>query len=158
MTLVLGMFSGGIAYNQKLTMTGAARESSRYGATLPVTPKCATTGASTNQDEWLRCVASIAVQTLTGQLSPSAPGRSICVAYVNQTGVVIPGGNDATRNLTLTTNDTGAFANAVCPGAPTASTSQRQVQVVLKRTSKLQLLFFNTPLALTSTSVSRFER
>src|SRR5690242_4385510 len=57
--LVFGAFSGAQAYNQKLTLVAAAREASRYGATLPIDatstaaddcnlPKTMTT--------WLNCV------------------------------------------------------------------------------------------------------
>src|SRR5712691_4500636 len=35
MMLVMGAFSGAIAYNQKLDLAHAAREGARYGATLP---------------------------------------------------------------------------------------------------------------------------
>ena len=34
MMLILGMFSGGIAYNRKNSMTNAVREGARYGATI----------------------------------------------------------------------------------------------------------------------------
>ena len=42
--LILGLFTGGMAYNRKITIVNAAREASRYGATLPVS-KSATPGA-----------------------------------------------------------------------------------------------------------------
>src|SRR5688500_18036442 len=52
MMLLLGMFTGGMAYNRRLTITSAAREGGRYAATLP-------TAAYGTVDLWLADVAAV---------------------------------------------------------------------------------------------------
>ncbi len=157
MTLVLGMLSGGVAYNQKLTMTGAARETSRYAATLPISPGCGTTGA-TDLDKWLHCVANVAVQTSADELPTTAPDRSICVAYVKPSALAPSFSGDSSRRIELTNSNTGTTTNGPCPGAPSSSIAHRHVQVVMERDSQIQALFFTYPVSLQSTSVTRFER
>lgn len=150
MTLILGLFSGGLAYNRKLTLTAAARETTRYGATLPVSPACtAATAGSTDIEKWLNCVANVAVQTSVEELRPGHPERSICVGHVSDTGV--------SNHLIYTTTNSGTAKTGPCPGAPSTS-STRQVQVVLQRRSDIDALFFDYPVLVRGTSVSRFER
>ena len=55
MALILGMFSGGIAYNQKLDLTHATREGARYGATVAVTNQFA------NGQNWASNVRAAAI-------------------------------------------------------------------------------------------------
>lgn len=157
MMLVLGMITGGIAYNQKLTMTGAARETSRYAATLPISPACGSTGA-TDLDKWLHCVANVAVQTSADELPASAPGRSICVAYVKPSALASSFPGDFSRRIELTASNTGTTTNGTCANAPASSIAHRHVQVVMQRDSEIQALFFTYPVSLTATSVTRFER
>src|SRR5207245_5966279 len=77
MALVLGMFSGAVAYNRKITLTGAARDAGRYATTHPVT---GTVGA------WLTDVAQFTASNSQGELDPGSAGRYICVAYVPPNG------------------------------------------------------------------------
>ncbi|MDP9389393.1 MAG: pilus assembly protein [Actinomycetota bacterium] len=161
MTLVLGMISAGVAYNQKLTMTAAAREASRYASTLPVTPACGSTGetgANADLKEWLKCVAAVAVQASADELPTTAPGREICVAYVKPAALTSTGANDLDRRLVLTTSNTAVSENGTCPSAPASSIAHRHVQVVMKRNSEIQALFFTYPVSLKATSMTRFER
>src|SRR4051812_9981136 len=60
---ILGAFSGGTAYSQRLSLSGAAREASRFAATLPV---ASATGGTLNG--WLGDVATAAEQAATGDL------------------------------------------------------------------------------------------
>ena len=151
MTLVLGMLTGGIAYNQKITITNAVREGSRYGATLAVNPDMAT---------WLRAIAVDVRDNATGDLQDGASGRRICVAYVH------PDGADQTSHIVV---DTDAIPAIVVPvtGRCTLSDGttftdglppdQRRVNVVASRTTKLEALLFSRSLLLQAQSVTRFE-
>ena len=79
--LILGMVSAGIAFNNQLALTHAAREGGRLAATLPVTNFA-------NMDAWLDAVAIAVVNDSTGSLGPGVPGHFVCVAFVHPAGVV----------------------------------------------------------------------
>jgi len=70
--LILGMFTGGIAYNQKQQVTFAAREGARYGATVPAVQ------AFSNPDSWAENVRAIVVDRSDGDLVDA----EVCVALV----------------------------------------------------------------------------
>lgn len=155
MTLALGMFSGGQSYDRKITITNAAREASRYGATLPVANFAApfTAPATTPLEAWLVSVANIAEQNAGDDLSSAVPGRSICVAYVYPQGTVATPNDRTTRLMRTTTN---TFSNSTCynDGRPA---TERRVQVRVTRPSEIQGLFFSFDLTLTAESLTRFE-
>ena len=71
MALILGMFSGGIAYNQKLDLTHATREGARYGATVAVTNQFA------NGQSWASNVRDLIIDRASGDLSGNVR-RAIC--------------------------------------------------------------------------------
>src|SRR5215212_4763317 len=87
MCVLLGMFTSGFTFNQKLAVTNGVREGSRYGATLPVSSSCGS-GAGT-MTCWLTQVANITEQASEGDLGASAPNREICVAYVYPAGTLV---------------------------------------------------------------------
>src|SRR4051812_14987805 len=70
--LVVGIMSFGTAHEQKLSLTNAAREGARFGATLPA-----------SSPNWVQQVQDVAVASATGDLATGVPGRSICVALNN---------------------------------------------------------------------------
>lgn len=162
LTLIFGMFSGGIAYNRKLVLTNAVREGSRYGATLAVAQAPPLTPACTDQiDCWLSKVASVTQQASEGELSSSGGGWKVCVAYVHPAGTAT---NDMNRKLERTPPSTDAItkvppstlAQATCfdDGRPP---SERRVQVTAQRAGKLEYLVSSMSLTLRSQSVTRFE-
>ncbi len=140
--LVLGMFTGGLAYNRKLALTQATREAARYGATLPV--------ATLNS--WLDAVATVAVKSAEGELESGVPNRSVCVAYVFQTGTP----QSQTKRRVETTGGPSYEFDRECftDGRPLNET---RVQVATARTSNLEALLFSQDLVLRSEAVSRFE-
>jgi Flp pilus assembly protein TadG len=142
--LILGMFTGGLAYSQSISMNNAAREAARYGASLPQ-------GGSA--DAWLRDVATAAREAATGDLATGVPGENICVAYVH------PGatsGQQTTRRLVLQ-GASESFSNQTCrtDGRPP---SERRVQVQVRRTTTLEALVFSRELTLERGAVMRYER
>jgi Flp pilus assembly protein TadG len=144
MMLMLGIFTGGLAYNRKLAMTNGSREAARFGATVPV--------VATGMTAWLDSVAAVAVSSAEGEMDSGVSGRSICVAYVYPAGVTA---TDKTASRRQTASGT-TYGTTPCysDGQPN---SVRRVQVVLERTSELQALLVTRNLTLRSRSVVRFE-
>lgn len=165
--LIFGMFSGGLAYNRKLTLTNAVREGSRYGATLAVaqartqpTPACT---LASDMQCWLDQVADITQQAAEGELGSSASAREICVAYVHPDGVTASA-DDKNHKLLRTFSAPDAFSTD--PGSATPANTcfldgrpdgERRVQVTAQRDGKLEYLVSSSNLTLSSKSVTRFE-
>lgn len=146
--LVIGLVSAGIAYNEKLALTHAARETARFGATLPISNPV----YPTNLNQWLDALAVRAVDDATGSLDPAAPGYSLCVAYVYPDGT---GADDQTRKRV----DTGGgpvFSAGTCfaDGRPD---EERRVQVQASQNTDFEALLFSTTVTLTSRATARFE-
>jgi hypothetical protein len=144
--LILGLFTGGLAYNRKITIVNAAREGSRYAATLPVSNFADLHG-------WLGAVADATEKNASGELKTGTAGRSICVAYVHPNGVAA---NDQTTMLVRT--DAGStFSSGTCFEDGRPDPDETRVQVQVARQSQLQTLVFTWDLDLTSTSLTHFE-
>jgi hypothetical protein len=148
--LVVGMVSAGIAYNHKLSLTHAAREAGRYGATLPVT-----SFASLNL--WLDDLATRVADNATGSLEATAPNRYICVAYVFPNGP-ISSVLDHTRRREESPSGLVTYADGACPGVTdTRPGGERRVQVQVRRDTDIEALFFSTTVTLNSQALSRYE-
>lgn len=146
--LLLGTVTASLAYGQRTSLQTAAREASRFGASLPV---------SSGIDVWLRDVLDVARGAAGGDLAPTVPGQYVCVAYVHPAG---SSPNDRTSRLTETNGVVGSVTNgptATCfdDGRPA---SERRIQVVTGRTSTIQAIAFAVDVDLQSTSAARFER
>lgn len=139
-TLLLGMFTGGLAYTRKLSVTDATREGARYGATLPLT-------AAATTDAWLQQVAAVAVASSDGELEPGESGAFVCVSYV-------PGSGTA-RRMQKAGTSSAVFSDGTC--FADGRTNESRIQVAGRRTSKLELLVWSNDLTLSSQSVVRFE-
>jgi hypothetical protein len=166
LALVLGAFTGAAAYSRKQNLISAAREGARFGATLSVSPVNSTcTTGSTDMDKWLNCVKAAVVQAASGDLNPGGSTRYVCVAYVNNTGTLQSGvtqADDQTSYAWWDASDTehGPLVGSqsdVCD-ATTVSSTDRQVQVVVKQSGTLQVALASTSLTLKASSVARFER
>lgn len=164
MSIVLGMFSGGASYNRKISMTNAAAEASRYGATLAPGP-LPFTAPDHGLDTWLRKVADAVIQNADGDLDVGIDRRTICVAYVhpdNSVPLTVDSRDDKGHSLKLTSN--GSTDTPSPAEGPTAKCfddglldSDRRVQIEVSRPSPLNALFFSYDVTLTSRSVTRFE-
>ena len=170
MTLVLGMFSGGLAYNRKNTLINAVREGARYGATLdpeglPFLPDPAgAPGSSHGLDTWLYRVADAVQQNAEGELDTGTEALAICVAYVSPSGPNHgPPGDPVNDTVghSLNRDNTGSSYGTSGPTAEcfadNLGSADQRVQVEVTRKSDIQLLFFSIPVTLTSSSVMRFE-
>jgi hypothetical protein len=146
LVLLMGIVTGGMAYNRSIGVDNAARESARYGATLPVE-----SGMST----WLNDVADIAIGAATGALDDGEPGRLVCVAYVHPDGSTA---DDQTTRVVVDTAGNRVETVGTDCFADARPNDERRVQVQLKRTSDLILVFWSRTLQLTGESTVRFER
>lgn len=139
--LVFGMVTYGTALAQRNAIENAAREASRFGATTPV---------STNVKTWLDQVTGVAVAASTGDLGAAAPDRYLCVALVGTEDL------DG-RRVTLGASDVTYASSGGCPDT-TCPSSDPCVQVVLRRSAKLEAVAFQRSITLDGSGVSAFER
>ncbi len=155
--LVFGGISSAIAFDRNNTMTHAAREAARAGATLPAN------GATQVPDAWFDDVASIAETSANGHLDDAIPGRYICVAYVG----FAPDDNsssDWTRRR-VESGATVTYANGSLADPSTwcyddgrgSNGAERRIQVQVGRDTEFSVVFWTQNIGLRSSGVSRFE-
>ena len=142
--LMLGIISSSIAYEQSSSIKNASRETSRYGATLPV---------EGDLSAWLIDVSGIAEASATGDLDLTKDDHSLCVAYVYPHGMEA---DDST--LSLTVDSTGATEGSFDCFTDGRPGSERRVQVLIQRDAKIEAVFFSGDVSLSGEAASRFER
>ena len=176
MMLVLGMFSGGLAYNQNLSINHAAREGSRFGATLS---KASPGGLSAL--DWTAAVRNKVVEAATGELgSCSSPttctfpaGHYVCVALVvpDTVGPFPPYHSNFGQSPPLPTTKYAAIfgdlAAAAADGISVSGTNgcyddgisdtYLRVHVAVGRPAEIEALVWSRTLGLESRGTSRFE-
>lgn len=141
MSLVLGIFSGGLMLSHKMSLTQAAREAARYGATVPQNQCSASCGRYPN---WASLVQAIAVQRSDGELTASGT----CVALVSGSGSApVPVSSDFTT-------DSGGKA---CFADNSADAGLR-VQVRTTKPDSMEWFFGSTNVTLSAQSVARYEK
>lgn len=138
--LLLGTVTAAIAYSQHTSLQTAAREASRFGATLP----------APDVNVWLNQVMGVAKNAAIGDLASDVPGQKICVAYVHPS-------TGQTRSLTQTGGVTGGPSSSVCfdDGRPA---DEARVQVLAERSTTIQAVLFSRTVTLSTRSAARFER
>ena len=146
LVILMGIITGGIAFNRNISVDNAARESARYGATLPV---------ESGMHTWLNDVADVAIRSASGDLDDGIQGRAVCVAYVYPDG-----GDPDDRTSRILVNSAGVRTISVgstcfADGRPN---DERRVQVQLARESDLILVLWGRTLTLQGESTVRFER
>jgi hypothetical protein len=150
--LLLGIVTGAQAYGQKLSITNASREGSRYGATLPVGNFA---GESNPMNAWLDDVAAKTKNSVDGGLPTGLSGRALCVAYVYPNGPLTdPVDHTAVRREdaagNVTYNTTPCFTDS-------RTNAERRVQITLNRNATLDAFLIKTTIGLATRSISRFE-
>jgi hypothetical protein len=151
LALLVGIITSGAALNRSNSLNNAARESARFGATLP----------ADNLTWWLNKVADVAIDAATGDLADGTDGRYVCAAFVYPKGTVPADSSvgedhtvrievDATGTKTITTG-----SDCYPDGRPN---DERRVQVVAERTTDLQFFFFDRVVTIDGQSAARYER
>lgn len=137
-SLLLGLVTGGLAYNKKIALTDAVRGAARYGATLNDSPTFATS------------VRDRLVELSATELT----GSNVCVELVRA----------GSPNTVVRSWYAGA-GNTACPstfGTPPATPTVNEGYCVVKvwgeKDAKLQAVFVNSDLHLKAGSVAAYER
>lgn len=164
--VVLGMFSGGLAYSRKLALIHAAREGVRYGDTLCLgwDGTSCTASPTSVSGAWLDAVAQRTVDTAGGDLAETWDGQYVCVAYVGY-GSPATSSDDWTRKreksgtnaATYTAGSASNPASWCFNDGRSTSGAERRVQVLVRRDSRFEALLWSTNLNLQTQSVGRYE-
>ena len=132
--LLLGLTTGGMAYNRKISLTNGLREGARFGATLD----------GPTASGWATDVQSRSVELTQGDITAS----QVCVKLVKK------GTGDVYSSLP-------SGAECVSSGEPamptTAAAGDCVVKVWASRPDKLQAMFFTSALTLRASAVARYE-
>jgi Flp pilus assembly protein TadG len=147
--LLLGIFTGGFAYNQKLAIANGVREASRFGATLPITNSQCPSNPGTNGTTacWLKQVADAAQSGAEGELTVSATPPPVCVAFVDSDGT----GTKMTRSGTVDS----ATVSGTCFND--GISAQKRVQVVGSIQGSIEFMVGTIHPTLQSQAVTRYE-
>jgi Flp pilus assembly protein TadG len=133
MIIVLGMFSGGVAYNRQIAIRNAAKEGARYGATVPRL-------TSFTSGTWASNVRDVVVERSEQELAAS----DVCVALVTGSPAVA-----------VSTSHTTAGGTAPC-FAESEDDGQR-VQVRVATTANIEALVFSWPIDIDAEAVANHE-
>ena len=137
-SLLMGLVTGGLAYNQKIAVTDAVRGAARYGATL----SDSTTFAANIRDRL--------VQLSAGELT----GSDVCVELIRAGSP-----NTVTRSWYAAAGNSSCPAQfGTAPATPAVTTGYCVVKVWGMKTAKLQAVLVNSDLELKAGSVAAFER
>jgi Flp pilus assembly protein TadG len=131
--LLLGTFSGGTTYFQKISLVDAAREGARYGASLRSDTESG--GLAT----WKQNVKDRVVQLSGGQLTAA----DVCADLVTPTG---------SNTVCGVADPPGAASD------PTVLAPARLVKVSATKLAKVEFFFFTLTPTLSSRVVARYER
>jgi Flp pilus assembly protein TadG len=128
MSLVLGIYTGGQAYTNKIGVVEAVREGARYGASLPMgtDPSALST--------WEALVKSRVVDASGGDILPA----DVCVKWV------LPG--------------SGTLCGLADPAGATNEPTVHLVKVSATKPAKMEFFFFSKNTTLRGQLVARFER
>lgn len=132
--LLVGMISGGFAFERWIAITQGTREAARYGATLDVTAV-----SPPGADSQVSSVLAVA-RGATG-VSATTPGQSVCVAlfYAGSWTRRLP---DGTTDSTFCWDD---------------GRTDERVQVSVRRSTDFSWVFATNTISVGSRSVTRYE-
>jgi Flp pilus assembly protein TadG len=137
LVIVLGLFSGGVAYNRQIALRNAAREGARYASTVDRAQ------VFTNGNNWASNMRDLVVERSEGELTSS----QVCVALVdNTTGTA----------QAVDAAHTTAGGTAVCDTSDTTDSGLR-VQVTVNAPARIEALVFGYTVNLKANAVSHFE-
>jgi hypothetical protein len=135
--LLVGVTTSAIAFGQNNTIENAAREGSRYGATLP----------GPVDTGWLRDVRDVTRASGLGELDASVDGQFICVAHYDGSAwsrLTDTGGVEAT-------GASDCFSDSL-------PSDQARVQIVTGRDTTINGVVFAKDISLEGQAAARYER
>lgn len=128
LSIVLGIFTGGMAYTSKIGVVEAVREGARYGASMELATGA---GAIAALEESVR---NRVIDASAGEIAPA----DVCVKFVLPTGALDCGLPD--------------------PQGAANEPSVHLVKVSATKPSKVEFFFFTRDLVLRGQLVARYER
>jgi Flp pilus assembly protein TadG len=131
MAVLLGIFTGGNAFFEKISLVDAARDGARYGASLKV--------PAAGDVDWRQAVRDRVAQLSGGQVAAA----DVCAELVIPTG-------------TNTACGVGDPDGAVTD--PSVDAPARVVKVSVAKSTSLDFIFFRTTPTLTAKIAARYER
>lgn len=134
-TLLAGTVSSAVAFGHGNSIQSAAREASRFGATLPEAADAV----------WLDQIRDVARSAASGDLDASIPGSVVCAAFIDEHDNALSLDND-----TLITSTAPCFTDD--------RPNEAKIQVAVQRDTEFQAVVFSTDITLTSKAVARYER
>lgn len=137
--LLVGVVTSAIAFGRDNSIENAAREASRYAATLP----------GPVDTSWLRDVRDVARSAALGELDSSVPGQYICVAQYD---------GSAWTRLTETGGVEGPQPDAQSCFTDSLPVDQPRVQIVASRDTTIGVAFFSMDVTLEGEAAARYER
>lgn len=135
--LLVGVVTSAIAFGQKNSVENAAREASRYAATLAPDP--------TIDTAWLEQVRNVAREAAQGNLDASVDGSYICVLHTNS-GMKLEDDGGA---VTISIGGTPCYPDGL---------SDSRVQIVTRRNTQINAAFFSVDVTLNAPATARYER
>lgn len=132
---LLGIVTGGLAYNTKLQVTHASREAARFGATIPV-------DESFTSGTWAENVRTLAVERSAGDLESA----DVCVALVS-----------GSTPVPITSAHTTAAGGGACYDDSAAGDEDIRVQVQATTEAKIETGFWSTIVTLTGDATAKHE-
>ena len=151
MVLLLGMFSGAMAWNQSQGLGQGSRVAARYASTLPLPVDAGDGTFASQMHAWLDGIADRAIASSEGEMGADVEGRAVCVAYVHLPGAA--GDETVSRQLTGVSRTSGT---SPCFADGQAAT-ERRVQVVLEREGVISTGFYRQTIDLRRKVVYRYE-
>jgi len=146
MILLLGMVSGGSAWNQSQALSQGARVTARYAATLPLPANTA------DMPAWLDALIDRSITASEGNMAAGVSGRTVCVAYVDPAGAAPD--KTVSRRIDAAGTRTSGVDTCFDDGQ---SATDRRIQLVLARSSFLDIGFRRQTVALRRQVVYRYE-
>lgn len=151
MVLLLGMFTGAMAWNQSQALGQGSRVAARYASTLPL-PVDAGDGTYTAQvHAWLDGIADRAIAASEGAMDVGVAERAVCVAYVH-----LPGATPTQTVSRQLVGGTRTSGSSPCFSDGQAA-SERRVQVVLERDGVINTGFYRQTIDIRRRVVYRYE-
>lgn len=145
LSLVLGVYTGGLAYSKKIALVESVREGARYGVSMsPPTATAIAAALALGQDPYAALKESIK-QRVVSAANGDVAYADVCVAFV------LP---------SMVTTTTTPAADCGLPDPPGASSEAtiHLVKVTARRPVKMEFFFFTKNAVLTGSMVARYER
>lgn len=138
--LLVGTVTAAIAYARDNSIQNAAREASRFAATLP-------DGGTL---PWFQDVVDVARAAATGDLDATVANQQICVAFITE--------DDTATHVV----DTGGVLSGInpnpCPGFADGRSGEARVNVVTQRDAPINAILFSIDVTLEAQAGARYER